>query len=228
MILNKKIIVAFAAAMLLAAAPAVSLAGLVTTSSENLATLIANGDSIQVGDKLFSNFAYSSTGNMPASSGVNVNPFTDASGNFGLGFQGAFLDAIGGGSSTASITYTVTVLDPNLQISDAHLSGNPAVLPDAGTGTMDVTETSTAPGSLTIFDHNPGGNRLTDSLVFGSTHPSLTVTTNIVGAAGTGVATLSLIDETFSQTRVVPEPASLVLWGLGGLALFGWRGRRRH
>ena len=79
--------------------------------------------------------AYLHTGDMPASSLVNVVCNTVA-GNFGLRFQGAFIDAPGGGGSDALITYTVTVTDPRYVITDAHLEGNPVVI---GAGIMSVT-----------------------------------------------------------------------------------------
>ena len=100
---------------------------------------LTSGGSITCGDKLFNEFGYLHTGDMPASSLVNVVCNTVA-GNLGLRFQGAFIDAPGGGGSDALITYTVTVTDPRYVITDAHLEGNPVVI---GAGIMSVTETFT-------------------------------------------------------------------------------------
>ena len=53
-----------------------------------LSTLIAGGTKT-CGDKFFNNFAYSSTGNMPAASGVNVDCVTIA-GNLRLHYRTVF------------------------------------------------------------------------------------------------------------------------------------------
>ena len=50
------------------------------------------GATIVVGDKTFGGFTYTITGDMPAASLVNVIPITDNAGNFGIRFQGAFID----------------------------------------------------------------------------------------------------------------------------------------
>src|SRR5262245_42499861 len=134
MLSGKKILIAIAAAVLMAAAPSISSAAITVT----LQSLLEDGATIQSGDKLFSDFTYVASGDMPSAAGVNVIT-TTVSGNFGLRFQGAFRDVAGGGSSTATITYTVTVLDPHFNISDLNLQGNPAV---SVTGTMDVTEST--------------------------------------------------------------------------------------
>jgi hypothetical protein len=92
-----------------------------------LASLLCGG-SITVGDKLFDEFSYSSTGDMPKAHKVKVIPIQDSDGNFGVRFQGGFVDFYGDGPSDALITYRVTVLDPLFLISDVHLAGNPDVI----------------------------------------------------------------------------------------------------
>ena len=62
-----------------------------------LSTLVQPDGSIQVGDKIFNNFTYTPTGDMPGADRVNVIPITDVDGNFGLRFQGGFHDVAGGG-----------------------------------------------------------------------------------------------------------------------------------
>src|SRR5262249_23264176 len=101
-----------------------------------LSTLVAGGTKT-CGGKFFNNFSYSSTGDMPAASAVNVDCVTIA-GNFGLEFQGGFLDLPGGTNSDALIKYTVTVTTPGIFIVDAHIQGNPHV--DGGTGAMIVVD----------------------------------------------------------------------------------------
>src|SRR5262245_56688294 len=125
-------------AVLICAAPA-AYAAPIQGGQALLSTLIGS-DGIQCGDKLFNEFSYLTTGDMPAAAVFNVACITLA-GNLGIRFQGGFGDGPGGGSSDALISYTVTVTDPRFVITDAHIAGNPAILPPRGTGIMSVTET---------------------------------------------------------------------------------------
>src|SRR2546427_7354512 len=81
-----------------------------------LSTLVSGGTKT-CGDKLFSDFYYSSTGDMPTPLYVNVDCIT-VEGNLGLRFQGGFVDGPGGGSSDAVLSYIVTVTDPRFVITD--------------------------------------------------------------------------------------------------------------
>ena len=76
-------------------------------SATLLSTLTAGG-TITVGDLVFANFSYLNTGDMPTDSGVNVVTYTDAAGDTGLMFQGAFIDFLGGSGSDALIGFSVT------------------------------------------------------------------------------------------------------------------------
>jgi hypothetical protein len=217
-------------AVLVCVAPA-AYAAPIQNGSATLGYLIGS-DGIQCGDKLFSEFGYLATGDMPAASGVNVLCHSVA-GNLGLRFQGGFVDGPGGGSSDAVISYTVTVTDPRFVITDAHLDGNPQLLPPYGTGIMSVVETFTpdAPNNtMSIFDIKPGSyNQNSDFTIFATGHKTLHVQKDIFGWAigGFSYATLSYVDQTYSQTAV-PEPGTLGLLGIGllGFAGYSWRRRR--
>jgi hypothetical protein len=202
-------------------------------ASKLLSTLVA-GDTIVAGDKTFGGFTYSITGDMPSGNLVNVIPIQDDEGNFGIRFQGGFIDTTGAvGGSDALITYTVTAGAGNL-ISDAHLQGNPTRLGQLGS--MSVTETFLPLGANGQFtmkiydDQNVTPPKLVDSTVFTTPVKSLTVQKDILGLAKVNpnspelpqTVTLSFVDQTFSQ---VPEPASalLVFASIAGLALV-----RRH
>ncbi|MFI4861872.1 MAG: PEP-CTERM sorting domain-containing protein [Phycisphaerales bacterium JB063] len=191
-----------------------------------LADLIANDGTIQVGDKLFSNFDYAATGDMPDADNINVIEYTDSDGNFGIRFQAGFFDLPGGGSSDALITFDVTVLDPNRMISGAHLAGNPDVLGgNGGSSFGGITETfltGNTSDSLSIFATQDSAV-LADWVFFDTPTSTLSVQKNItLFADDDAVATtLSFVDQTFTQ---IPEPGSLALIGLGGLALL----RRRR
>src|SRR5437773_7651661 len=70
----------------------------------SLQNLIVNHGIVISGDKVFSNFSYIKSGNMPGASGINVMPIM-VSGNLGIRFQGGFFDLPGGGASEALISY---------------------------------------------------------------------------------------------------------------------------
>ncbi|MBI2826553.1 MAG: PEP-CTERM sorting domain-containing protein [Planctomycetia bacterium] len=196
-----------------------------------LSTLIGEHGTMQVGDKLFSDFSYLKTGDMPDASAVNVVPYTDGAGNFGLLFQGAFLDFIGGGGSDALLDFTVTVMNDDKVITGATLSGNPAVL--GGDGAISLTETFLPDDahSLSIFDIKPGLTKPTDAITFAHGFRTLHVQKDILAfSAGEhgGVPTMSFFTQTFVQSPAppIPEPATVTLFGLG-LGLLGVARLRR-
>lgn len=199
-----------------------------------LSTLTVPGGTITAGDKTFTNFTYNFTGDMPPGVNVNVIPITDDAGNFGIRFQGAFIDTTGvAGGSDALITYTVTA-GPGRLISDAHIEGNPTRL---GTlGSISVTETflplnQVPPYRMSIYDDQNLGAKLVDSTAF-TPIKSLNVQKDILGLAkvnpnspeGPQTVTMSFVDQTFSQ---IPEPASALLL-VGGVLSLGFARKRRQ
>jgi len=202
-----------------------------------LSTLLVPNATITSGDKTFSGFSYLATGDMPVPANVNVVAIQDGAGNFGIEFQGAFIDTTGvPGGSDALIRYTVTA-DATHLISDAHLEGNPARL--GAFGSMSVTETFLPLGANGEFtmkiydDQNVNPPKLVDNTVFTTPTRSLSVQKDILGLAkvnpqsptAPSTVTLSFVDQTYSQITI-PEPATaaLMLGGVMGLGLV----RRRN
>lgn len=188
-----------------------------------LADLIANPtNSITVGDKVFSNFQYTTTGvGMPSAANVNVNPLpTDVLGNFGITITGGFTS--NGGVADATLSYDVRITTPGFTFTDIRLAGNPEIQPPNATGTMSVTETVfglTPPtanplGQLTILAQGGTPPRLSDALfITPGVYTALRIRKDIfANNLGGGVPVLSFVDQSFSQ---VPEPTSMALLGVG-------------
>ena len=162
-----------------ATCPAATIIG----SPVALSTLLDNG-TIVVGDKTFTNFTYTLTGDMPGAINVNVVPIQDDFGNYGIRFQGAFTDLPSSqGGSDALITYKVTA-GPGRLISDAHLQGNPNLL--GTTGSINVTETFLPLGAAGEFvmeiydDEGKPTPQLVDSTIFTTPTQSLDVQKDIL------------------------------------------------
>ena len=189
----------------------------VTTQAKHvtvLADLIDNGGSIVNGDKIFSDFNYSKTGEMPPATRVNVERVTH-NGNFGLRFSGGFTDSPTNEGSDALITYKVTA--PDRLISGAYLAANTVY----GDGFISVTESfEGATDSLLLSVHE---TQTADSGDFEEPQMILMVEKNILAfATGRIWPTMSFVDQTFSQ---IPEPTTLVL-GFVGIVALGLTSRR--
>jgi hypothetical protein len=203
-------------------------------TSVSLADLISGqAMGIKVGDKEFTGFSYSPIGDMPAASNVEVLGLRDAAGNWGVSFHGAFLDLPGGAFSDALLRFMVEVSAAEAaqgwRITDAHLA-----IGGSGTGGPNsafiVDETLSNGQMLEAYVTTIGGPlqaKLTDSKIFAGV-TKLNVTKDILAIAAAGnplPSRATVIDQSFSQT-LIPEPASVALLGLSGLALVGVARRR--
>lgn len=189
---------------------------------------LANDGILIVGDKQFTNFTYTSTNESPEASGVNVIPIQDDDGNYGIRFQAGFVDSLlSPGASDAAVTFDVTALDPKSLITDAHLIGDPFVFGDEGAA--GVVETIRPEGTDKFFqmgiiaDALSGETILKDWVDFDKGYRTIHVKKDIFVSAeavtpnALSRPTISIIDQTFSQTTI-PEPAALVLLGSLGAA----------
>jgi len=211
------------AVLLLFLVPTISRA--VTTNlnagdSINLATLIDNSLSVQIGDKVFGDFSFSyndfgAPDTDLASSNINVKALDNDIG-FGLEFQEPLI-AINTKTKDVKFQYTAMVATnySNL-ISDIHLSITGS---SGGAGTGTVGED--------VFNDNFGGTLVghVDNALGGTLSSATNVAppvvklwvqkdVNVSGNSGgpTSFATITIIDQTFSQ---IPEPSTLFLVGVG-------------
>ena len=190
---------------------------------------------VTVGDKVFSMFSYSSTGDMPAATAINVFGFQDPDDNFGLTLQGAFLDSPGDVTgSSATLEFDVTVSDEGQQlervISDAHLFLEGSGVPADSEFSVDESFQN-ASETLQVFSSTIGGqsvNQLFDWVDFSQTATSRQVTA-LISALTAEEANLparaTAIDLSFSQ--VIPEPSTALLLMCAGVAFGAGRFRAR-
>jgi hypothetical protein len=195
-----------------------------------------NISGIVVGDKLFSDFVYSWTNNMPSPNNVNVVAL-NSGGNVGIRFQGSFSDLPDVGSqiaSDASISFTVSVLDTNYKIKGANLAS--AIFLDPNTpgsfGSIDESFLGNNPNTtdlLHVFNSTlgAGGSQFEDSVVFASPYSVLNVQKDIFALAAelaVQPVRMTFVDQYFPQ-EFIPEPTSIALL-LGSVALIGIQRRQ--
>jgi len=199
---------------------------------------LVDGDvtSVTVGDKKFSVFSYSSVGNMPAASEINVFGFQDQDQNFGLSLHGVFFDLPGDpNESSALLDFNVMVTEEGQQqgyvISDAHLFMVGTDLPDESEISIEESFQG-ANETLRVFQStigNEAGSQLSDWLDFSETSISRQVSLEIAALTdeqASQVAQTSVIDLTFSQV-VVPEPSVAMLLMCAGVLTGAGRSRFR-
>lgn len=247
----KQSILALVGAACLSAA---SLAHADTTLTPNytLAQLVSDKALVLVvGDKEFSNFDWHANGFFNDATGglwdsldlaahINVHGEQLNNGNYGLDFTGP-LQAHPGDSASAQLTYTVRVINPDVNgqshyLSDFHLDGDPLVSGTNGQAIVresvsDLTHTLNPVGPLEISQYAPGASVFNDvAFTQAGIYPTVAEieTTLLLSASlpGTNASVLHF-QESFSQA--VPEPSTyaLALVGIAGLGLVRRRDKRQ-
>lgn len=190
-----------------------------------------------VGTNSFDEFNYSTLPNddMPDPEDINVFGFQDLDGNFGLTFQGGFLDFPGDGISDAALGFTVSVTPEaareGFRISDAHLFAEGVGLGEESFFAVDESfAVSGVSDTLNVFSTTLNGSNesvLSDYVIFDQVFESLRVTKDILAIAGEDSnqpARATVIRQSFSQIQI-PEPSTI---GLAALCLLGIAMGRRN
>ncbi len=181
---------------------------------------ISPSPTVVSGNLTFSNFSCSTAAGGLACSAIDVAAYTStmppdpAAGESGIRLTGAF-NSLAGASNDTTIQYDIhssgsLITDASMYFNGTPISSVAEQIYDLGTNALI--------GSL--FVQNPPA-QFTDhvNLTAGSTDIRVVKDIQYIGGAS-GQSTISIIDETFSQTRTqIPEPASL---GLLGSALLGF------
>jgi hypothetical protein len=203
----------------------IAVAGAVLTAVPAYAVPVFPSPTVVSGNITFDNFICSSPppglpcGSLFVNPYVSTTPPDPAPGEFGIRFTGAF-NAAPGAFNDTTIQY------------DAHITGG--VFTDAsmyynGTPISSIFEqifsldTSKLIG--TLFVTNPPAV-FTDHVVFSEGATNIRVVKDIQYIGGDTQATISIVDQTFSQQ--VPEPASVGLLGSALLAMGLIAYRRRY
>lgn len=233
--------------LLVLLAGALIASGAVSARALTLADLLVPGATLQVGDKLFGDFTYASNsvgwlGANPANIGVMGLFLGGDPEQPGIQFSGPL--TIGGlapQNADGTVTYTVTVTNPNAHIFEIvnRIAGAGVIIQGAGLAVGSVAETATdvfnpmnSVNSVTYVSNR--GSHVVDVQPIIATKLSISknIALNIIGNPGTvtyGLVDLSSVEQYFHETTQVPEPGTLALLiGLGvSGSLFGFRMRRR-
>jgi len=201
---------------------------------------LGSGFSCTIADQTYSNFGYTGTSNPPGfaipAGSIGVTPLQNNGQGPGIQFSAGWLASTASGVLEQDSLFQWTV-NSTTPITDLTLAIGGASF--TGTGEVIVGEQACLGGtfsggscssgnvvSLTVFDSS-AGSQLQDSVSFAGV-TEIGIDKDLTVAAGTnGQATVSVLSDNFSEgSPTVPEPGTLSMLGLGGVALFGFARRK--
>ena len=186
-----------------------------STTTDTLADLAANGGSLTIGDKTFSGFSYNSSGLTSFNAAAIMVTASIVNGVYALTWGGN-ISLSSGGAATADLllnyvvtanaglittigqSYTGTAIGGTLAVTETVAAGGVGG-PVIATSQLDITSSNSTGPQLTV---NPGRSTLyvTKDIVFGTTENG-------------GLVSISQVTQTFTQTAV-PEPSTVVAGAL--------------
>jgi hypothetical protein len=221
----------------LVAAVVVPSAARAETINTTLDTLITGGNNqngIVLGDKRYSHFTFSSSGDAPLpADAINVALSTTDNNQYNLrfGFERQALAAVGGQTTDAVICYQIDVIGSQ-QINGVGLVFDSTVAQGApGLAAASVTETisrvaplGTDVGQITVFNDGTGGlgDNSSSTLAVDPTASTLYFCKDILVSSRPegGRVSISTVDNFVTQT---PEPGSIALLAVAGGMLLARR-----
>jgi hypothetical protein len=197
---------------------------------------LTSGGSLQAGDKTFDNFFCSvitAPNTTPTScSQILVFPYQDNAGNLGIRYQAVFSASSAGSTTFADVLLGYDVTAPSATITDIHMHFNAAFLPTGTQATLlaniseEVFGVNPNSGSVALAkievqaSNPPPVLKADDFALLGGLYQKLHVDKDLslLASVGTGdlpngTVIFSTLDQTFSQSQVVPEPGSIILFG---------------
>jgi hypothetical protein len=222
----KKILLISLTLLILASA---GIASPLCAGGVHLDQFIANYSGIsnacQIGDKLFYDFSFSSSGPTATAAGTAVLPDPgDGVTDPGIIFSNGGFLAFAAQTLDVTITYSVATNGGSAVMSGYNLTlaGSDSPAGQGGSGSVTETFSNNPAGTPLVTTIGPNGTASVDFLPWVS---GTTVTTQIhLQSQGTDIVSISAVQEHFSET--VPEPYQAVLIG-SGLLFFGLCRKRK-
>lgn len=211
------------------AAPAAIVADF--SQDYTISQVIANGG-LQVGDKLFGNFQVTTNKTVnavaPGASDISVRAVV-VDGEYGLRFNGGWV-ALSNQIADTTIKFSVTADAPWMIESNmlkmtafgAAGGGVVSISENVYLQDPDVTTTDSVANKF-VYYVNDTTKRLIDVQSF-SPSATIWVTKDVVVTGGTQVGGIAHLSEFYQSFGQVPEPATMAMLALGGIALL----RRRR
>ncbi len=198
-------------------------------TTDTLENLVNTGESLMIGDKTFSNFDYFASGltNFDPSQIRVTASFSN--GIYYLTWAGN-MSLVSSGPATADLVlnYRITTSSGLINMIDQSYTGS--AQPSTGSflsideTARDTSGTVVANGHLDAHDLSDPFSEAGDNLNVNPPQQVLDVTKDLgFGIVNGGFVTISQVSQSFHQ---VPEPGSIVLFGLGLIGVFTFRKRR--